>query len=119
MADKAIESALLQSLPGARRYVRAEGPAQRNDCHDTNSQAENQNSKGRGPQPAITSRHVDREKTMHPVVDLERCNNNKHENDLRSAILYLALAPACLGEDDEEDLSHPPYACQCIEKEFD
>ena len=55
MTDEAIDSALLQALSGARRYVGAEGPAQRNDCYDTNSEAENQNSKGRRPQPAITS----------------------------------------------------------------
>jgi hypothetical protein len=37
MTDEAIESASLQSLPGAQRYVGAEGSVQRNDRYGTNS----------------------------------------------------------------------------------
>jgi hypothetical protein len=55
MPDEAIESASLQSLPGARRYVRAEGSAEGSDCYDTNSQTENQDPKVHRPQPAITA----------------------------------------------------------------
>src|SRR5271156_4185091 len=71
MTDQAIESASVQFLSGARRYVRAEVSAQRHDCYATNSQTENQDPKGHRPQPAITPRHVDREKFVHPLVDPE------------------------------------------------
>ena len=47
MTDEAIEPASLQSLPGAHRYVRAEGPAQGDDRYGTNSHAQNQNPKRR------------------------------------------------------------------------
>jgi len=116
MTDEAIKSASLQSLPSVRRYVRAEGSAQRNDCYDTNSQTENQNPKGRWPQPTVAPWHVDREKPVYPFVDFERCNNHNPENDLRSTIMYLAMTLACCCKQGDEDFPHEPYSCQCIKK---
>jgi len=34
-------------------------------------------------------------------------------------ILYLALAPARLGEHDDEDFPYQPYLCQYAKKEFE
>src|SRR5271170_1491748 len=110
MTDEAVESASLQSLSGAHRYVCAEGSAQRNDCHGTNSQTENQKPKGGRPQPAMAPRHVDREKSVHPVVDFERCKNHNPEDDLRSAILYLTPARARCCEHGDEDFPQDPYS---------
>ena len=46
MTYQGVETASLDSLPGADRNVCAEGSAQRNDCYGANSQTENENPKG-------------------------------------------------------------------------
>src|SRR5580658_3625234 len=84
MTNDGVESAALESLPGAHGHVCAERSAKPNDCYGTNSHAENQDPKGHRSKPVTTPGHVDGEEFVHPPSDIERCKNNDPENDLRS-----------------------------------